>query len=295
VSTPSLSVPFMRQAERLQLGRYHWRSGRRSAIVGIILAILMLGMATVGPLLYPVSPDAQHLTERLHPPVGFGGTWDNPLGTDALGRNILARVIAGARVSLAIGILAVLTAGIVGSVLGIIGGSRSKLAAAVVTWLTDLQAVLPFIVVAIASAAVLGQGIPNVLVILIVTGWVVFARVIRLQTKVLQRSGFVEASRAMGSSSWWRATHHLLPGLTPALVVLLTQQLAAMILYEGALTFLGLGVGPRYITWGGMASDGLEASLRAPWVVIIPGLAIGISALSANLIGDSIQTAGAGR
>lgn len=288
MSHRELTVPENGASDRLPGSGFDWRSGRVSVVVGSIIAILVIAIALIGPLVYPASPTTQDLAMRLQPPVGFGGTWQFPLGTDQLGRNLLARVIAGARLSLAISAAAIMACAVIGAVIGIASGSTKGFPTGVVGWLVDLVAVLPFIVVAIATATVIGQGIPNVLFVLVFTGWVVFARVIRLQTQVIRQSPYVEASRAMGSTDLWRLRHHVLPGLVPILVVIASQQVAAMILYEGALNFLGLGVGGKWVTWGGMAADGVDAVVRAPWVVIVPGVAIGLTVLAANLVADAI-------
>jgi peptide/nickel transport system permease protein len=253
----------------------------------------MLGVAAlIGPWLWRVDPEAQDLVNRLAPPLLFGGTAEHPLGTDTLGRDTLARLIAGARVSLPIAVTATLVSGVIGVVLGVVAGYRGGWIDRVVTWLADVQLAIPFVVFAIAVTAAFGNSVGNVLVTLIVTGWVAYTRVIRLQARALRAAEWMVAARAMGAGSVRLLGRHLLPNLLGPALVLATQQAGAMILYESSLSFLGLGIGGNTVTWGGMAALGREAIFKAPWVAAIPGLAIALAILGFNLTGDWLATRG---
>lgn len=252
---------------------------------GIVLALVLF--ALLGPALIAADPARQDLLVRLDPPVGFGGSWAHPLGTDALGRDILARLAAGARVSLLVGLVATVGAGGVGVLMGLLSGWLPGPVDAVVGWLTDVQATLPFVVVAIAATATLGNGLGTVLLTLVVTGWVAYARVVRVQARALTSATWVEAAVSLGASPMALLGRHVAPHLLAVVAVLGSQQVSAMILYEAALSFLGLGVGGDTISWGGMAADGREALLVAWWVAAIPGGAVALTVLGLNLLGDA--------
>jgi peptide/nickel transport system permease protein len=263
-----------------------------SALLGVTTLALLAIVTALGPWLWPVDPEAQDLVNRLAPPWGLGGSAAHPLGTDALGRDTLAMLIAGARVSLPLAVIATLAAGGVGVALGVVAGYRGGAVDRVVTWLSDVQLAIPFVVFAIAVTAAFGNSIGNVFVTLIVTGWVAYARVIRLQALSLRSAEWMLAARAIGATSARVLTRHLLPNLIAPVAVLATQQAGAMILYESSLSFLGLGVGGNTITWGGMAALGRDAIFKAPWVAAIPGVAIAIAILGFNLTGDWLATRG---
>jgi peptide/nickel transport system permease protein len=275
-----------------------WRSRPRrgwpaaSGAIGIVILALLAAVALAGPRLWPVNPEAQDLVHRLAAPVGFGGTSAHPLGTDSLGRDTLARLITGARVSLPLAAGATLAAGAIGVSLGVVGGFRGGLVERAVTWLSDVQLAIPFVVFAVAVTAAFGASLTNVLVTLIVTGWVAYARVMRLQARALRRAEWVEAARAIGAGPVRMLMRHLLPNLIAPIAVLATQQAGAMILYESSLSFLGLGVGGNTITWGGMAALGRDAIFKAPWVAALPGAAIALAILGFNFTGDWLATRG---
>jgi peptide/nickel transport system permease protein len=255
----------------------------------VILALLLLG-AAFGPQLWQVDPQAQNLVNRLAPPLGFGGTPAHPLGTDTLGRDSLALLIAGARVSLPLAAGATAAAGVVGVTLGLLAGFRGGWANRVVSWLADVQLAIPFVVFAIVITVVIGNSVSNVLFTLIVTGWVAYAQVVGLQARTLRSAEWVEAARSVGASPSRLMLRHVLPNVAGTAIVLATQQAGAMILYESSLSFLGLGVGGNTVTWGGMAALGRDAIFKAPWVAALPGLAIALAILGCNLTGDWLAT-----
>lgn len=274
-------------------GGAHRRRGRRrltpGGVLGLTIVAILALAAVAGPLvlqLLSLDPAEQDLQGRLRAPVWSGGRWEHPLGTSALGEDLLARVVAGARVSLLVGVLATLLAGGVGTLLGAIAGVTGGWAERVVTYLTDVQLAAPFVVVAIAVTAALGHSLRNVIVVLVLTGWVGYARIVRLQTLALREAPFVEAARVVGVGPSRLLLRHLLPNLAGPIIVVASQQVAALILYEAALSYLGLGVPSDTITWGGMVADGRDQLLTAPWVSTVPGVAIALAVLGFNLLGD---------
>lgn len=264
------------------------RRPRPGAVFGGAVALLLVATAIAGPGLVGVDPAHQDLLGRLAPPLGFGGSSAHPLGTDALGRDVLARLVAGARISLLVGLAATAGAGLIGITLGVLAGWLGGLADAALGWLTDVQTALPFIVVAIATTAALGNGLKPVLLTLILTGWISYARVLRLQTRSLRRVAWVEAAVALGVGPGGLLRRHVVPHLIGTVAILATQQVSAMILYEASLSYLGLGIGGTAITWGGMAAEGQEALLKAPWVTAAPGAAVALVVLGLNLLGDAV-------
>lgn len=265
-----------------------WRAGSIPAggLAGALIVALLVVAALVGPLLVPADPARQDLAARLAPPLGLGGGAAHPLGTDALGRDLLARLIVGARVSLLVGLGATVAAGTVGVALGLLAGVARGPAERIVAWAVDVQQALPFVVVAIALGAALGPGLRVVLLTLALTGWVAYARVVRLQTLALRRAPWVEAARSLGAAPARIALRHLLPNLAAPILVLAGQQVAALILAEAALSYLGLGAGEGTITWGGMVAAGQESLFLAPWVSVVPGAAVALTVLGCNLVGD---------
>jgi peptide/nickel transport system permease protein len=249
-------------------------------------------LAIVGPAWWPIPPDTQDLANRLAAPWGFGGTAAHPLGTDSLGRDTLARIIAGGRVSLPLSVAAAAISGGVGVTLGVLAGYRGDWIDGIVSWLSDVQLAVPFVVFAIVVTATFGNSVGNVLITLVVTGWVAYARVIRLQTRALRGAAWMDAARAMGVGPMRLLGRHLLPNLAATAAILATQQAGAMILYESSLSFLGLGLGGSTVTWGGMAAQGREAVFSAPWAAAIPGAFIAAAILGFNLTGDWLATRG---
>lgn len=257
--------------------------------VGILVVLGLIAMAALGPSIIGADPDRQQLTARLEPPVLWGGGWAHPFGTDALGRDLLARVIAGARISLIVGVLATVIAGAIGVSLGLAAGYGGRLADRLISFVVDVQMAVPFVVIAIGVVAVLGNTLVNVIAVLALTGWVGYARIVRLEVMALRRAPFTEAARALGASPGRILVRHLLPNVAGSIIVIGSQQVAAMILYEAALSYLGLGVPVSYITWGRMVADGQDTLMNAWWVSTIPGIAIALMILGLNLLGDWLR------
>jgi peptide/nickel transport system permease protein len=267
-----------------RLPAWRWPSLPIAGVVAFLAAL-----AIVAVLGQAGDPDSISLTDRSQPPIGFGGTWDHPLGTDGLGRDILARVIAGARVSLLIALGATLVAGTIGSVIGLLGGYFGGLADRITTWLGDVQLAAPFVVIAIGVSASIEPSALTVILILGVTGWATYARVARLAAQPLRTAPFVDAARVAGASSGRVAFRHVLPVIAPPLLAIGSQQAGLMLLYEAALSYLGLGVPAGTITWGGMISDARESAQTAWWATVMPGLAIVIVVIGLNGTGVVLE------
>ena len=261
----------------------------KAAVLGALLLLLVLMSALFSPFLAPHDPLEQVLENRLQPPVWAGGTVTNLLGTDQLGRDILSRMIYGARVSMIVGAVSVLVAGVFGTFMGILSGFYGGKVDAIIMRFADIQLALPFILFALAVMAVLGPGFKNVILVLGITGWVVYGRVIRSEALMLREKEFVEAARALGHGNLKILRRHILPNILPTAIVLGTLQVANMIIAESSLSFLGLGVEPDIPTWGSMLADGRSYISSAWWVVTFPGLAIMLTVLGINMIGDWLR------
>ncbi len=263
--------------------------GNYSALVGSLLLTCVVMAALFSPLLAPHDPRAQFLERRLRPPAFAGGSSENLLGTDQLGRDLLSRIVYGARVSLLVGLAAVMLAGLTGIFLGIMSGMFGGAIDRIVMQLADVQLAMPFILFALAVMAVLGPGLRNVILVLGVTGWVIYGRVVRSETLSLREKEYVEASRALGHGRFKIIRRHILPNIMPTAIVLATLQVANMIIAEASLSFLGLGIEPDIPSWGSMLSDGRGYISTAWWVATFPGIAIMLTVLSINLIGDWLR------
>jgi peptide/nickel transport system permease protein len=262
------------------------------ACAGVLL--FMLGAALLAPLLAPHSPEEQSLIHRLQPPVWeAGGESEFLLGTDHLGRDILSRMLYGARISLAIGFFAVIIGSLTGSVIGMVAGYAGGWIDEVLMTIADMQLAFPFILLAIAIIAVLGpskDALPLNLVILVgISGWMTYARVCRGLVLSLKEREFVQSVRALGGSDKRILFLHLLPNMLSPIVVLATLDLARLIVLESTLSFLGLGVQPPNPSWGGMLGEGRQYLDTAWWISTFPGLAIMLTTLAISRGGDWLR------
>ena len=263
---------------------------RRIALFGVVVVAIVILTSLTAPWLTPFDPVEQDITERLKAP----GTRDaagrlHPLGTDHLGRDLLARVISGARPALLVGFAAVVISGILGMAAGLLGGYFGGWIDDVLMRLADIQLAFPFILLAIAVIGVLGASLKTIIVVIGVSSWVVYARVVRAAVFSLREREFVQAALALGGRDARVVLRHILPNaLTPWLVVA-TLDMARVIVIESALSFLGLGVQPPTPTWGGMLADGRVYISTAWWLATFPGLAILVTVLGINLFGDGLR------
>ncbi|HET7342828.1 MAG TPA: ABC transporter permease [Methylomirabilota bacterium] len=265
---------------------------------GIPLAPLLAAGAIAGaaacavfaPQLAPYDPTTGDLAARLRPPTWMAaGGAAHPLGTDQLGRDILSRVIYGARVSLLVGLVSSLIGGSVGLVLGVVGGYFRGRADAVIAKAIDVQLAFPFILFAITIIAVLGASLRNLLIVLAISGWVTYARVVRGQTLSLREHEFIHAARGLGCPAWRIVARHVVPNVLPYALVIMTTEIGRLIVLESTLSFLGLGVPPPTPSWGMALADGKDYLVSGWWLATFPGLAIMLIVLSMNIMGDGIR------
>ncbi len=252
--------------------------------VGTLIVILAIAAALVGPLLWPYDPSAQELAHRLEAP-----SLAHPLGLDELGRDILARLLQGARISLLVGIAVVSVSSTVGMLFGSIAGYFGGPIDDVISRVIDILMAFPGILLAIALVAVLGPNLVNVVLALSIIGWVGYARLVRGQALRAREFEFVQAAKASGASAARIVVRHVLPTAIPAVVVQGTRGLAGAIIAEAALSFLGLGVQPPTPSWGTMPDAGRAHLFDAPHLTIFPGLAIATLVLGFNFLGDGLR------
>ena len=263
---------------------------RRTALFGLVVVAAVFVTAFGANWVTPWDPIEQDITNRLRPP----GSTDvagrvHLLGTDHLGRDLLARVIFGARPALMVGFAAVAISGLLGLMVGLTSGFFGGWVDDVCMRLADIQLAFPFILLAIAVIGVLGPSLPVIIVVIGVSSWVVYARVVRSEVLSLREREFVQAALALGGGDGRVVLRHILPNtLTPWLVVA-TLDMARVIVIESALSFLGLGVQPPTPTWGGMLADGRVYISTAWWLATFPGLAILVTVLGINLFGDGLR------
>ena len=258
--------------------------------LGIAMTILVVLVAILAPLLSPHDPTLQDAKIRLSPPIwAEEGSPDFPLGTDQLGRDLLSRIFFGARISLIVSICAVLLAGMFGVILGLISGYLEGRAETLIMGIADAQLAFPSVLLAIAIIAILGPSFTNVLLVLTISGWVIFARLVRGTTLSVKQTDFILASRSVGAPDQRIIFRHILPHVITPVIAVANIQVGQMILAESALSFLGLGVQPPTPTWGGMISDGRVYIWQAPWLSIFPGLAIIFTVLGITYLGDWLR------
>jgi peptide/nickel transport system permease protein len=258
-------------------------------IAGSTLAIIVL-MALAAPMIAPYDPYAQDLGNRLVPPAFMeGGSWAHPLGTDALGRDYLSRVIYGARVSLMIGLLTALLSGLIGAVLGITAGYFGGRVDALICYVLAVRLSMPVVLVALAVVSVIGGSLSVVIAVLGLLLWDRYAVVLRSATQQVRSLDFVVAAQAVGASTVRIILTEVLPNVMSNLIVVATFEVAHAILLEAALSFLGLGVQPPLPSWGLMIAEGRQYLLFEPWVIVIPGIALSVLVLSVNMLGDGIR------
>lgn len=266
-----------------------WR--HKSAMVGLILVSIVVLAGLFAPWLAPHDPSAQDIMVNLRPPLWAGGDRDYPLGTDGLGRDILSRLLYGARVSLLVALAAVAVQGGIGTVLGMQAGYSKGRVDLFIMRLADLQLSLPPLVLAIGVIAVVGPSLANIILILGFTGWPYYARLVRSEVLSLRERDYVTAARALGAGDVRILWHHILPNVTTSLIVAATFAVPLMIIAEASLSFLGLGVPPSVPTWGAMIADGRDLLSTAGWIATLPGLAIFATVIGINLLGDSLRDA----
>jgi peptide/nickel transport system permease protein len=252
--------------------------------IGLAIVLVTVLAALAGPSLSPYDAASQELARRLEPP-----SISHPFGLDELGRDILARLLAGARISLLVGLAVVSVSSVVGTLLGAIAGYFGGRVDDVISRTVDVLMAFPGILLAIALVAVLGPSLTNVVIALSVIGWVGYARLVRGQALRARELDFVQAARALGAGSSRIVVRHVLPTALPAVVVQATLGMAGAIIAEASLSFLGLGVQPPTPSWGTMLDAGRSHLFDAPHLTIFPGLAIALLVLGFNFVGDGLR------
>lgn len=256
----------------------------------IIVLAALLTTALLAPWLTQGNVETQSLSARLKPPGWVNANGGIHLaGTDHLGRDVLARLIYGSRLSLAMGILAVVFGGSVGLVLGLISGYYGGRVDVIIMRFTDMQLAFPFMLLALALVTILGPSVINVILVLAITSWITYAKVVRGDVLQLRNREFIEAARVLGIPDRRIIFRHILPNIFSSFLVVASFQVAALIIAESSLSFLGLGVPSNIPTWGSMLADGREYVRDAWWLSVFPGVAIMLAALSFNLLGDGLR------
>ncbi|MCR4523530.1 MULTISPECIES: nickel transporter permease [Bosea] len=255
--------------------------------VGIIVLVVLV--AVLAPWLAPYDPNQQNLLGRLKPPGTVSRSFHYWLGSDELGRDLLSRVIHGARISLMVAFASVVLSGVVGTTLGMIAGYRRGWVEIAVMRVVDVFLSIPAILLAIITVAVLGPGIVNVIMVLALTRWPRYARIAYSQTLSVANMPYVRLSALMGASAPRVLFRHVLPNIVGAVSVVATLEFGLMILFEAGLSFLGLGVQPPTASWGAMLSTGRNYVATAWWVATLPGICLFVLVLAVNLTGDAVR------
>lgn len=261
------------------------------ALFGIILVLITIITAVFAPWIAPFNPDDADLRSRLAPPSWLDDTGksDYLLGSDQIGRDLLTRIIYGARISLLVGILSVLISMVIGVILGLVAGYYGKWVDDVIMRLGDIQLALPFILIAILMMAIIGTGLWKLIIVLGISNWVGFARLVRGQVMSVKEMEYIQAAKSIGASHNRIMRKHILPNVASSIIVLASLNVAVNILLEASLTFIGLGVDPSIPAWGSMLADGRSYIDTSWWVATFPGVAIMLTVLGFNLLGDWLR------
>jgi peptide/nickel transport system permease protein len=258
-------------------------------LIPALVLVLMIMAAIFAPQIAPYDPNQTSLSARLQPPSFAGGTSAHLLGTDKLGRDVLSRIIYGARVSLSISLLVILITGTIGTALGIIGGYLGGATDGAMMRITDISLAFPGILIALLLAVTLGPSYTTVVLAICLLGWAPYARLIRGEVLKLRNADFVLQARIIGCSPLRIMATHIFPNVINPLLILATLSVGLIILVESALSYLGAGVPPPTATWGSMVSDGRGLIDTAWWISFFPGLAIGLVVLSGNYLSDWLR------
>ena len=276
--------PSARRAALRRLLRLRW------GLAAAAVLLLIVASAAFAPWIAPHDPLNVNIRHRLAPPAWMeGGTSQHVLGTDQVGRDLLSRMIFGGRVSLVVGVTAVLISASIGVLLGLGAGYFGERTDWTIMTLVNVMLTFPFVLLALAVIAVLGPSLVNMIVVLGVAGWPIYARVIRAETMALREREFVVAGRALGMSHARIIFRQILPNLVSAIVVIATLQVAQVIILESFLSFLGLGIQPPTPAWGNMLGEGRVYMLNSWWIATFPGSAIFVTTLVINLMGNALR------
>ncbi|UJQ94866.1 ABC transporter permease [Mariluticola halotolerans] len=255
--------------------------------LGFIVLFVLVALAA--PWITPHDPLSGSLRARLDPPVWQeGGSWEHILGTDRLGRDVLSRIMAGARISLAVCALVILIAGTAGTAIGTLSGYFGGWIDRVLMRLVDLALSFPVILLALLIGAISGPSFGNIILVISLVLWSQYARMARGETLKVRKEDFVDLARTSGMSDFYIIVRHILPNIAPPLIVVATLQVGVVIVLESSLSFLGVGVPPPNPSWGSMVADGRSYITSAWWLCMLPGLAILFVVMSVNIVGDAL-------
>ena len=270
------------------------RRRRRAGVGQIIVGLILLGPIVIAgvaaPQLAPHDPVTVDVAQRLVPPMWVdGGSGEHVLGTDSLGRDIYSRILFGARVSLLVGVAAVVGSGVIGIILGLLVGYYKGWLDSVLMGYADVQQSFPFLALAIVVVALLGSSLTNVLIVLVIGGWILYARIVRAEVLSVSQKDFIEGAKSVGASDLRILYKHLLPSVRSPILIVSTFNFAWFIIAEASLSFLGLGIPPSIPSWGAMMSESRAYLNIAWWFPLFPGVALVSCVLGANLLGDGLR------
>lgn len=260
-------------------------SRSKTGMTGMIIIAIFLIFGIFGSLITPFDPNYSDLSKKLLPPMSE----NHLLGTDQLGRDVLSRIIDGTKVSLIIGISTVVISGLIGTFIGIIAGYFRGWIDTIIMRIVDVQLSFPFILLVLVINALIGMGLKNIILSLVIAGWVIYARVIRSEVLALREKEFILSCVATGVPNWEIIVKHILPNLFTPVIVLSSLQVATFIIAEASVSFIGFGVQPPQAAWGNMLNEGKDYIFSAWWLITFPGIAIVITALGVNLFGDWLR------
>jgi peptide/nickel transport system permease protein len=256
------------------------------ALVGFIIVSIVIFIAIFAPVLTPYDPFDTDPFNRLKPP-----SWEHWVGTDAMGRDVLTRLFYGARIALIIGVLIILFEGAIGIILGIVSGFFGGLVDAIIMRIVDVLRSFPVIILAMAIAGIMGQGIYNVVIALGLVGWTTYARMVRSKILTIKNSDYVEAAYSIGESRFSVVLRYIMPNAIPTAIIMICIMMPTALIASATLSFLGVGVQPPTPSWGSMISAGRDYLIMAPWISTSAGIFIMITVLGFNFIGDGLRDA----
>ena len=289
-TTPDEDVTTSSRRRRRSRGTLAQLVRQASSLFGLVALVIVALLAIFAPWIAPFDPTAQNLQMRNLPPVWLeGGEFAHLLGTDQLGRDLFSRVVFGARVSTIVGVATVIIQTSIGVSVGLIAGFRRGWVDTIFMRIADVWLAIPFLVLAIAIAVILGPGLLNTVLVLGLVGWVTYARVVRGEVLSVREREFVLAARSVGVKSWGLIRRHILPNVTASILVVATLQVSRMIIAEASLSFLGLGIQPPEAAWGSMIAEGRDRLSQQWWLSTMPGIALLMTTLGINLLGDSLR------
>ena len=280
----------MTLAKSVLVIRHSWQTRGLPPLLPLLVVGLLVFCALFAPLLAPHSPIEGSLGKRLIPPLGMeGSSGEHVLGTDRLGRDTLSRLLYGAQISLAVSLVGILLTGMVGATVGLLAGFWGAWVDTICMRLVDISLSLPGILMAVLLSVVFKPSFQNVVIVVIFLLWPSYARLVRGETLSLKQQEFVALARVAGCSSLTIMCRHLLPNLAPSILVLATLQVGFVIVLEASLSFIGVGIPPPTPSWGVMVADGRGLIEQAWWISILPGLAILVTVISLNILGDWVR------